>query len=661
MRIGFAKVTHAWGHKRLSDIFISYARSTVEQAHRIAEALLGLGYDVWRDDELPPHRAYAEVIEERLRAAKVVVVVWSTDAMKSHWVRAEADLARNAGTLVQVSIDRAPPPLPFNQIQYADLSDWSGNGDHANWRKVVASVAELVGGGRPQTPAQAPAPSTAPKKPVETLLAVLPFENLSNDPEMQYFSDGVSEDILGRIARGSRLKIIGRTSSFQFRGADKATAAAALGASHLVDGSVRRAGNKIRLTAQLTEATTGSCLWSDRYDRSLEDIFAVQDEISEAVAEALDQAFFPRRKTSIDPVAYDLYLKVRDWQYDPAKVAENIASLERVVDLAPDFSEGWGRLAVLLGSHRLTKPYAERAPVEARMRVCIEKCIGLDPDNIEARIARFHLLPPFGQFLAQQEVADWLQQVGANTPYALNVVVFHLECVGRGRDAVAVAQIAKQLDPMNATIRALHAQSLWRAGRIAEGREAMAETLQVWPDDHHTAAMMIIAAACAGDWGAVDELIDPRRLEYYPLREYSVLIGLTAIMRNRSADGSAMVLAMLQHRIGSTGHVDPMSLVWPAQLGLTAQTHDLAESARFGPAKSPTDIMGMNAYRPLMLFAVAFAPLRSDTRFVMLCARLGLVDYWLTTGVWPDCADEAPYDFRAACVAARTVLQDPFQ
>ena len=85
------------------------------------------------------------------------------------------------------------------------------------------------------------------------------------------------------------------------------------------------------------------------------------------------------------------------------------------------------------------------------MRVCIEKCIGLDPDNIEARIARFHLLPPFGQFLAQQEVADWLQQVGANTPYALNVVVFHLECVGRGRDAVAVAQIDKQLDPMNAT------------------------------------------------------------------------------------------------------------------------------------------------------------------------------------------------------------------
>jgi TolB-like protein len=640
----------------MSEVFISYARSTADQAHRIAQALRALGYGVWRDDELPPHRAYAEVIEERLRAAKVVVVVWSADAVKSQWVRAEADLARNAGTLVQVSVDPATPPLPFNQIQYADLSNWSGDGDHAHWRKVLASVAELMGRDPPKAPAEAPALKTA----VETILAVLPFENLSNDPEMQYFSDGVSEDILGRIARGSRLKIIGRTSSFQFRGADKAKAAAALGATHLVDGSVRRAGNKIRLTAQLTDAASGSCLWSDHYDRSLEDIFAVQDEISEAVAAALDEAFFPQRKTTMDAATYDLYLRVREWQYNPAKIAENVASLEKVVAQAPGFSEGWGRLAVLLGSQRLTKPFAERAPIEARIRDCIETCTKLEPDNIEAGIARFHLLPPYGQFLAQQELADWLQQAGATTPVALNVAVFHLECVGRGREAVAIAETAKRLDPMNAAIRTMHSQSLWRAGRLAEGRQAMAATLHAWPDDHHTAASLIIAAACEQDWAAVDELLDPRRLEQYPLREYAMLVGLTAIMRSGSAEGSAMVLAMLQHRIESTGHVDPMSLVWPAQLGLVKEAYDLADRARFGPSGGPADIMGLNAYRPLMLFAVAFAPLRADPRFVTLCARLGLLDYWLTLGVWPDCADQTPYDFRAACIEARATPREVF-
>ncbi len=640
----------------ITDIFISYARSTAIEAHRIAEALRSLGYAVWRDDELPPHRAYAEVIEERLRAAKVAVVVWSTDAAKSQWVRAEADLARTLGTLVQISVDKTLPPLPFNQIHCADLSDWSGDTGHPDWFKVVASVAELLG---ESAPSKLPTPPQ-PAKVSETVLAVLPFENLSNDPEMQYFSDGVSEDILGRIARGSRLKVIGRTSSFQFRGPSKANAAAALNATHLVDGSVRRAGDKIRVTAELTEAASGSSLWSDRYDRSLDDIFTVQDEISEAVAVALDEAFFPQRKTTMDPATYDLYLRIRDWQYNPAKVAENAASLERVVAQAPDFSEGWGRLAVLLGSQRLAMPYSERPPVEARMRACIAKCRSLDPDNIEAGIASFHLLPPFGQFLAKQKVADWLQKNGANTPYALNVAVFHLECVGRGRDAVAAAAVAKRLDPMNATICTLHSQSLWRAGQITEGREAMAMTLQAWPDDHHTAATMIIAAASGQDWDAVDELLDPRRLELYPLREYALLMGLVAIMRNPSPEANGILLAMLRNRIETTGHVDPMSLIWSAQAGLAKETYDLLEDARFGPSGGPADVMGMNAYRTLMMFPAAFTALRADPRFVNLCARLGLVDYWLTTGIWPDCADETPYDFREACIEARNIPQDAF-
>src|ERR1700757_3348586 len=111
----------------MSDIFISYARSTEREAKQVAEALRGLGYDVWRDDELPAHRDYSEVIEERLRGSKAVVVVWSADAAKSQWVRAEADLAREAHTLVQLSLDAAPLPMPFNRIQCADLSVWTGD------------------------------------------------------------------------------------------------------------------------------------------------------------------------------------------------------------------------------------------------------------------------------------------------------------------------------------------------------------------------------------------------------------------------------------------------------------------------------------------------------------------------------------------------------
>src|SRR5690348_18280014 len=100
----------------MSDIFVSYARSDEPQAKRDAEALPALEYDVWRAGELPAHRAYSEVIEERLKSARAVVVLWSVDAAKSQWVRAEADAARSFGTLVQAILDGNIPPMPFNQI-----------------------------------------------------------------------------------------------------------------------------------------------------------------------------------------------------------------------------------------------------------------------------------------------------------------------------------------------------------------------------------------------------------------------------------------------------------------------------------------------------------------------------------------------------------------
>src|ERR1700686_3237572 len=130
----------------MSDIFISYARSTAAKAQQVADALRALGYEVWRDDELPAHRAYGDVIEERLKAAKAVVVIWSAEAAKSQWVQAEANTALERGTLVQLTVDGAMPPMPFGQIQCADMSGWSGDTGAPGWRKVATSVADLVGG-----------------------------------------------------------------------------------------------------------------------------------------------------------------------------------------------------------------------------------------------------------------------------------------------------------------------------------------------------------------------------------------------------------------------------------------------------------------------------------------------------------------------------------
>src|SRR5438067_1962285 len=162
----------------MSDVFVSYARADEGEATRVADALRALGYHVWRDDELPAHRAYAEVIEERLKGAKAVVVLWSADAAKSQWVRAEADAARSAGTLVQARIDGSVPPLPFNQIQCADLSGWSGDPAAPGFRKLESSVSTLAG---------APRASAEERKPHRSArsICVLPFANTSGDPQQE--------------------------------------------------------------------------------------------------------------------------------------------------------------------------------------------------------------------------------------------------------------------------------------------------------------------------------------------------------------------------------------------------------------------------------------------------------------------------------------------
>src|SRR5947209_3102932 len=216
------------------DVFISYARSSADEARRIVELLREKGFSVWRDDELPAHRAYSEVIEERLNSAKAVVVLWSAESAKSHWVRAEADSAREAGTLVQASLDGALPPMPFNQIQCADLKGWKGDPASPGWAKLEGSVAALVGG--TVEPDSAGRAASQPQ-PVRASICVLPFVNMSGEPEQEYFSDGISEDITTDLSKVSALEVVARNTAFAFKGQnpDVQQVAKQLSVSHVLE------------------------------------------------------------------------------------------------------------------------------------------------------------------------------------------------------------------------------------------------------------------------------------------------------------------------------------------------------------------------------------------------------------------------------------------
>lgn len=646
----------------MTDIFLSYNREDQVRARLFAQAFEAQGLTVWWDTALRSGEAYDEVTEAALRAAKAVVVLWSPRSVVSRWVRAEATIADRCKTLVPVMIEPCERPIMFELTQTAELSHWVGDAGDMAWQGFLNDVRGFVGKERQ---ALVPMPSlalvaarSAPTP--ETLLAVLPFDNLSNDAEMVYFSDGVSDDILERIMRGSRLRVIGRTSSFQFRGADKPKAAAALGASHVLDGSIRRAGTRVRIVAQLTEASSQTMLWSDKYDRELEDIFALQDEISQAIADALNAAFFPAKKEKVDPLAYDLYLRGKEVDLNPEAVPRNIELLEAAVRLEPELADAWGRLALQRHLARALAPWSERAQLDAKIAECVQRCLALDPDNVNATMAELSQLPPFGDYLGHHAKIERLKQIGQNSPDALGIISYYLEQLGRAREAVEIAARGVTLDPLNFPSHSIYAFALWRSGEFERGCAELAHVVDRWPDSHDSLAALILALAHAGNWAEVDRLIDPARLARYPLREFGAVVGLVAVMRDPTPEFRDRLFGPVTQLIEMTGHADATVLLYMAEFDLVDEAHGLLDRAKLGPSGGPMDTLGNTAYRSHILFSAACTKLRSDPRFVKLCARLGLVEYWLTTQNWPDCAEVLPYDFRAECEKYRDYAKDVF-
>jgi adenylate cyclase len=380
----------------VADVFVSYARSEEEQAVRVAEVLRSAGYTVWRDDELPAHRAYSEVIEERLRAANAVVVLWSLEATKSQWVRAEADGARTAGTLVQATLDGTLPGMPFNQIQCADLRDWSGDVDAPGWRKLEASVAALA---RPHASDQ-----IAPQRRQQFSICVLPFQNMSGEAEQEYFSDGISEDITTDLSKVSALAVTARNTAFTFKSSavDVCEVARKLNVSHVLEGSVRKVGGRLRITAQLVEGLAGDHVWAERYDRDLTDIFAIQDEISKAIVDALKLKLLPAEKKAIENRgttnvdAYNIYLMARQQRTggvlgNPRKDETVVRLCEQAIRIDPEYAQAWALLALAQTELRFWFGRNDDALSAA------ERAIKLNPQLAEAHCVRARYLEEDGR------------------------------------------------------------------------------------------------------------------------------------------------------------------------------------------------------------------------------------------------------------------------
>lgn len=363
----------------MAEVFISYARANVAIAQRLADALKAKGFQVWWDQQLPSHEAYGEVIEQKLRSADAIVVLWSKEAAQSQWVRAEADLARTRGKLVQALADGTQPPLPFNQFQCADLKGWRGSDNHAGWTRLVESVAAVAGaatpGPQPQVDARTPRRRRLilggfalallavfafvgfrmlwPAAQGPTTVAVLPFKTLSaGDESLAY---GLWEDTRQALSRNPQLRVIGRQTAEALgrEGLDPREYRARLDIGYLLDGTVRRAGDRVRVSVNLVRTDDAAQIWSETLEGKLDDIFKLQQQIAGEIEGrirgrlAKDGGVMPENIATSGAV-YLLFNEARATvrNRDYANFESAHAKLTRAVEMDPNFAPGWAALAV---------------------------------------------------------------------------------------------------------------------------------------------------------------------------------------------------------------------------------------------------------------------------------------------------------------------------
>jgi TolB-like protein/Flp pilus assembly protein TadD len=286
-------------------------------------------------------------------------------------------------------------------------------------------------------------------------IAVLPFVNMSDDAANEYFSDGISEELLNLLTKIPELRVIARTSSFAYKGKDVKIAdiARELNVGHVLEGSVRKSGNQVRITAQLIHAADSSHLWSETYDRTLDDIFAIQDEIAAAVVEQLKVTLLgaapPVRKTN--PEAYALYLQARQVSRQDTREAyeQSITLYQLALVIAPDFAEAW----VGQATNHFQAAYFGQQPYDEAFtsaREATDKALAIDPDNAlaHALLGGIALFYDGDLDAAARHFQHSLELEPAN-PDIISMAAFLVANLGRLDEAIALREYVVSRDPVN--------------------------------------------------------------------------------------------------------------------------------------------------------------------------------------------------------------------
>jgi adenylate cyclase len=449
-------------------VFLSYSRDDVDFARQLAERLGGAGHQVWWDQHIQGGSRFSAAIDHALKDAQAVVVLWSPKSVESAWVQDEAAEGRDSGRLVPVLIGETKPPLGFRQFQSIDFSGWKGEQSAPQLAALLEAIVQLGGAGNAAAEVAKEVPAAARK----ASICVLPFVNMSGDPEQEYFSDGISEDIITDLSKVSALRVIARNSAFNLKGraVDIKEVAQMFDVSYVLEGSVRKAGDRVRITAQLIDGKGEDHVWADRYDRDLTDIFAIQDEISKAIVAALRVKLLPNEKKAIETrgtssvEAYNLYLMARQqWvsgSFGDIRRDETIVrTCKQAVSFDPNYAEAWALMALAQAQLRLWHGTGEDALAAA------ERALAINPKLAEAHCVKAQLL----------------------------------EEEGKQAEANAEIETALRLDPESWEVNREAARLSFRQGAIREAIPFFEKAAALMPTDWHNPSMLISCYQATGE------------------------------------------------------------------------------------------------------------------------------------------------------------------
>lgn len=450
----------------MARVFISYAREDLDQARRLADDLGEKGHSVWWDRHVHGGANFSAEIDRELKKAQAVLVLWSPASISSAWVQDEAAEGRDTGRLVPATLQSVKPPLGFRQLQCIDLTPWERYDRKEPIEDLCTGILKIAGEGADCDKSEEAARST----PIS--ICVLPFVNLSDDVEQEYFSDGITEDVITDLSKISALEVVARNSAFTFKGkvVDAKEVARTMDVSHVVEGSVRKSGSRLRISAQLIAGDTGRHLWAERYDRDLTDIFEIQDELSHAIVKALELKLLPEEKEAIEhrgtsnAEAYRFYLMARQqWiggTFGDLKRDEAIARIcQQAVQLDARYVEAWALLAI----------------AQAELRFWHGKDV--------------NALPAAEQALALKP----------DLPEALCVKARYLEEQGKQDEANALIDTALRGNPNSWEVNREAARMLFREGRIAESIPYFEKAGSLVSSDYYNPAMLMTCYEATGD------------------------------------------------------------------------------------------------------------------------------------------------------------------